>query len=322
MSNSGEEKVRRESSSCLVVTYHYIRDIENTPFRDLKALRVDDFEKQLDFLASNYEMIDYNTFLAGLTNTKSFPGKCCLLTFDDGFIEQYEVIFPRLVSRGLHGVFFVATAPYLDKRVLKVHQIHFLMAYMGGKNFTETFYDKLYNFIREANVNLPTERRKEIYRYDDDVAYSVKHFLNYELPYEQREPVLDEMFASILGDERDFVPKLYLSASHLLEMNQANMTIGGHSHTHNVLTKLSAKEAKGDLGKCFTYLSALLLKKSLPFCYPYGHVGTYDDKTMKILNELGFRLSFTVGREEVSFPSHNLFQLPRFDTADLYPANQ
>ena len=255
-----------ESSNCLVVMYHYVRDPENTPFKDLNTLRLNDFERQLDFLESNYEMIDYETFLAGLTGVKSFPGKCCLLTFDDGFIEHHEVVFPRLVSRRLHGVFFVATAPYLDKKVLKVHQIHFLMAYMGSKKFTETFHDKLYNFSRETNTNLPAERRKEIYRYDDDTSYSVKHFMNYELPYKQRDTILEEMFASILGNERDFVSKLYLSEKHLLEMSQANMTIGGHGHAHNVLARLSPKEAKEDLSRSFTYLSGLLSKTSLAFC--------------------------------------------------------
>ena len=43
---------------CTIVFYHYVRDVERTPFPGIKALSVAGFAAQLDWLQARYDVID------------------------------------------------------------------------------------------------------------------------------------------------------------------------------------------------------------------------------------------------------------------------
>jgi hypothetical protein len=44
--------------SCLVAMYHYVRDVEKTPFPAIRALPPALFERQLDWLQARYRLIE------------------------------------------------------------------------------------------------------------------------------------------------------------------------------------------------------------------------------------------------------------------------
>jgi len=95
---------------CTIVFYHYVRDVERTPFPEIKALSVADFEAQVDWLQARFEVIDGSTFERAVAEQSGFDRPAALLTFDDGFVDHYEHCFPLLRSRGLGGVFFLSGA--------------------------------------------------------------------------------------------------------------------------------------------------------------------------------------------------------------------
>ena len=51
----------------IVVMYHYIRDVENTPYKKINAIKVDEFKYQIEYLKKEgYSFIhldDYVSFL-------------------------------------------------------------------------------------------------------------------------------------------------------------------------------------------------------------------------------------------------------------------
>ena len=123
---------------CTSVFYHYVRDVERTPFPGIKALSVAAFVAQLDWLQSRFDVIDGPTFERAALSGQGFDRPTALLTFDDGFVDHYEHVFPVLRDRGLGGIFFIAgrtlgTAPVL----LNVHKTHFLLSHLGANRFTE-----------------------------------------------------------------------------------------------------------------------------------------------------------------------------------------
>lgn len=92
-------------TACCVVMYHYVRDARRTPFPVLNALAVADFEAQLDFLQSRFTVIDYPTFERLLAGDGPDGGPSALLTFDDGFVDHWQTVFPILTRRQLGGYF-------------------------------------------------------------------------------------------------------------------------------------------------------------------------------------------------------------------------
>ncbi len=114
------------------------------------------------------------------------PHNACLLTFDDGFIDHYTTVFPRLQRRGWSGCFFPAAVPVLQHVVLDVHKIHFILAATREPRGLVTRLFELLSPYR-ARFELPAdealyERLATPGRFDPAEIVFVKCMLQRELP--------------------------------------------------------------------------------------------------------------------------------------------
>lgn len=70
-----------------------------------------DFEAQLALLqALGYHSVTIGEIAAALEGTAVLPGRPIALTFDDGWREHYDVVFPLLQRYGMRATFFVTTS--------------------------------------------------------------------------------------------------------------------------------------------------------------------------------------------------------------------
>jgi hypothetical protein len=76
------------------------------------AIHRDRFERQLDWLCTQFNVIDFSTFKAVLDGSVELNADrpAALLTFDDGFLNNFTIGAPLLETRGLRGLFFVVPA--------------------------------------------------------------------------------------------------------------------------------------------------------------------------------------------------------------------
>lgn len=306
-------------STCTVVMYHYVRDAASSAFPNLKSLSVSAFEAQLDFLQERYRLIDYPTFDALLQGTDRSDEPTALLTFDDGFVDHHEIVWPILARRGLSGVFFVAGLPLGDPpRLMNVHKTHFVLARLGAEAFTQAVLEELARLAHEGALDLSS--REGLYRYDQMDDRRVKQLLNYELPFTVADEALDRLFQRHLGDPSAFAAHLYINERMIRQMARAGMAFGWHTETHRVLSRLSIAEQRRELARGVAYLSALTGRGRVPFCYPYGHAHTYTPETLDILADCGYASAFTVVRKTVPHgAADRRYELPRFDCKDLPP---
>ncbi|MBS1863408.1 MAG: polysaccharide deacetylase family protein [Actinobacteria bacterium] len=65
------------------------------------------FEAQLDFLLAKGYRSGTRSDLESVAAGRRLPGKTAFLTFDDGFLDTYEVAAPMLAGRGFTGFVFV-----------------------------------------------------------------------------------------------------------------------------------------------------------------------------------------------------------------------
>jgi peptidoglycan/xylan/chitin deacetylase (PgdA/CDA1 family) len=101
-----------------ILMYHYI----STPPADADAYRVDLstppelLAAHLDrLLAEGYTTISLYQLLAHLTQGAPLPEKPVVITFDDGYRDNYENAFPLLRDRGMTATFFVVT-DFIDEQ--------------------------------------------------------------------------------------------------------------------------------------------------------------------------------------------------------------
>jgi peptidoglycan/xylan/chitin deacetylase (PgdA/CDA1 family) len=68
---------------------------------------VEDFERQLEWLADNREVVDLQTAVDRWTDRDS--ERLVVVTFDDGYRDTFETAFPRLERRGMPFVLYLTT---------------------------------------------------------------------------------------------------------------------------------------------------------------------------------------------------------------------
>ena len=95
-----------------ILMYHYI----SAPPADADVYRIDlsvtpdNFRAQLAWLRDNgYTAIDYYDLTMAIVGYSELPEKPVLLTFDDGYLDNYTNAFPLLQEYGFKGTFFVIT---------------------------------------------------------------------------------------------------------------------------------------------------------------------------------------------------------------------
>jgi peptidoglycan/xylan/chitin deacetylase (PgdA/CDA1 family) len=303
------------TAPCTIVFYHYVRDVERTPFQGIKALSVDGFRSQLDWLQSRYEVIDGASFEHAVLNGRAFNHPTALLTFDDGFVDHYQHVFPILRERGLGGIFFLSGATVgPTPRLLNVHRTHFLLSALGADRFTR----RVSAALAAAGVAVDAAvGRDGIYRYDEAPDVRIKRILNYEAPYPVVDSVLSSMVDEHLGDAEAFARSLYLSEPQIAEMAAAGMTFGFHTETHPVLSRLDRDSQRAELRRGVDLVRALTGQRRVSLCYPYGFPHTYNADTLDVAAACGYSMAFNTVRRDARVGEDPRYELPRFDTRDV-----
>jgi len=97
-----------------ILMYHYVSELPPDADRYRRDLTVspDNFRAQLQFLAdAGYHTVTLTDLYLHLTQGYPLPEKPIVLTFDDGYRDAYEVVFPSLLDYGFTGTFFVLATP-------------------------------------------------------------------------------------------------------------------------------------------------------------------------------------------------------------------
>ena len=100
-----------------ILMYHYVS--EPPPGSDIYrtdlSVTPDSFRQQMAFLSENgYTPVDLYTLSLAIVNQATLPEKPVILTFDDGYLDMYDHVFPVLQEYGFTGTFFIIS-DYIDQ---------------------------------------------------------------------------------------------------------------------------------------------------------------------------------------------------------------
>jgi peptidoglycan/xylan/chitin deacetylase (PgdA/CDA1 family) len=97
-----------------ILMYHYVSELppDADVYRRDLTVSPEAFEAQLQYLdEADYHPITLTDLYLYLTEGYPLPKKPVILTFDDGYRDAYEVVFPKLLDHGFPGTFFVLATP-------------------------------------------------------------------------------------------------------------------------------------------------------------------------------------------------------------------
>lgn len=304
-----------------IVMYHYVRDFARTRYPGIKGLDIEGFRRQLDHLTSEHAIVRMEDVIAAADNRAELPPNAALLTFDDGYAEHFDVVFPILYDRGLQGSFFPPVAPVKDGTLLDVNRVHFILASAESSGALAAAVDDAVVAARDSHdVRSVVDYRSEWAhpnRFDDADTIYVKRMLQTGLPYDLREVIARQLFEEFVSvDEAAFAAELYLSREQARLMVSCGMHFGSHGVSHHWLNRVdqSTRIAEIDGSKAFLADLGMPIDEQWTMCYPFGG---WDDDLVELLDAAGCSLGLTTEVATAMVGDHHRLRLPRYDTNDF-----
>jgi peptidoglycan/xylan/chitin deacetylase (PgdA/CDA1 family) len=296
------------NSRLLIVNFHYIR--ENRPSSGIYPITPAEFSKQLDVLGKSFSFCSQADVIHWID--RGLPvGNFCLITFDDALAEQ-QLAIEILSAKGIPAIFYVPIEPYQTNTTLSVHKLHYLRSVMND----EEFLKRVAEYTGNGDVPLEIQKARIQYKYDNELAASIKYYLNFLLSREEAEMLIDTIFSSIVSDEPSFTKDLYLPKDRLIELAQQGM-LGSHSTHHHPLSSLSSVEMRNDIEESLSFLQSLTGVPVQSFSYPYGSKVAVDENVVEVIKKTSLKFAVTMFRG-VNTPLDlaERFLLKRVDTND------
>jgi peptidoglycan/xylan/chitin deacetylase (PgdA/CDA1 family) len=291
-----------------IIMYHYVRPIAQSRYPGIKGRELEGFIKQLDYLEANYKIITPEDLLEAIAGGKTLPEKAVLLTFDDGYTDCYKNVFPILSERGLKGVFAITGKASIERKLLDVNKLHFLLEKNNPDDLRKSI-SYLYPLSEEVYKELAVPGV-----FDPPEVVFIKKLLQFYLPEELRTKILDELFAEFMDvSEEILAEELYMNVLQIRHMKREGQCIAWHGYDHRHMAKLTDAEIAEDIVKSKDCFAGIIDEKDWIAVYPYGSA---DERVISAVSKAGAVAGFTV--EEAEADITHPMTLSRKDT-NSYP---
>jgi len=228
----------------------------------------------------------------------SLPARAAAITFDDGYADNFTVALPILRRAGLPATFFIA-AGYLDGGWMWNDTVIDLIRKAEGPDL-----DLLQFKLEHYPVGTLEDRRRSLEQ--------LLGKLKYLEPGRRNDLVAELAGVANIEPPRD----LMLTTDQVRALAAAGMTIGAHTVSHPILTRMAEHEARAEMTESRQRLEAITGSKVTLFAYPNGKPGTdYTAAHVRLAREAGFEAACSTGWGAAT-KGCDIFQIPRFTPWD------
>ena len=303
-----------------IVMYHYVRDLQNSRYPDIKGLDINLFQEQINYMRKYYHIITMEEVIYSIETQTSIPDKSVLLTFDDAYADHYNNVFPLLDKYQIQGSFYIPSKAIIEHTVLDVNKIHFVLATVKDKaGIVNELKELVAVYKREYQLedfNFYYKKLAQASRMDTKDVIFIKRLLQVELVEELRIKIVDSLFEKYIGmSENVFSRELYMNEEQLKHMLRSGQHIGNHGYNHYWWNSLNEKEMSHELDLSVGFLEKLGVDmNNWTVSYPYG---AYDSQSIRMLEERGCKLAVTTEVEIATTNKETRFIMPRLDTNDI-----
>ena len=249
------------------------------------------FRRQLEYLKDHYHIRDIRDDL------RQPRKRDVLITFDDGYEDNYTTAAPILEELGIPATFFISTG-HLDTDTEDwCNELAWLI--LEGEEYPPAF--SFGDFLFETGT---FEQRRTMHRH-------IEKTLIQAAGAEQNRVL--EALRQWAGAEkrRKRTTHRMLSADQLRAL-AANplVSIGAHTVDHPSLGALCVEEQRREILESKRVIEETIGKAVSLFAYPFGGIGNYTAETIEILENAGFQKAFsTTYKRHSQAPSP--YEIPR-----------
>lgn len=307
-----------------IVMYHYVRDLKNSRYPNIRGLDYHLFKQQIEFFSKYFNVVTMEEVVAVYEQSYELPENPLLLTFDDGYIDNFTFVFPILNVYKFQGSFFIPGKTLVEHKLLDVNKVHFILASVPTDKILSVLFKQM-DYYRGKEFDF--ESNEELFkkyavanRFDQKEVIFIKRVLQTILPEHLRNKITSYIFKENIGvSEEVFARELYLNREHILCMKNNGMHIGVHGYDHYWLGNLEKSKMEEDIAKAIDCISDFIDVNNWVINYPYG---SFNDNVIDFVSSKGCKLGLSTEVRIADLSADNRFTLPRLDTNDYPPKSE
>jgi len=283
-----------------VLCYHRINK-----YGDWFGIDTDIFDQQVKYLSKNFNFITIRDFLK-ILNNEIYIEKALLLTFDDGYKDNYTDAFPILKKYSAPAIIFLTT-DFID----------------GKMWMWQDIYRFIVNTVQKKNANITIDGINLSF---DFSSYEGKMKARRNIDFHCNKMIRSERlsFLHLLANNLQLtIPNLPteeyapLSWTQVRELAKGGIDFGAHSQSHERLSKLNVNDCYNEIIRSKKKIEMELNKEINAFSYPNGLKEDFTDEIKKMVSKSGFSCAFTM-IEGMNSMNSDKYELARFSPANEY----
>ena len=258
------------------------------------------FEWMVRYISRTFNVLSLGEAVR-LLQAGRLPAAAAVITFDDGYADNYEVAWPILKRFGVVATFFIATAFLDGGRMWNDDVIEAVRHAPYGKLDFRTFELGIHQLVDSGS-------RVKCY---ESILGKLKYF-------EHRERSKIARNIAIRSGVPD-MPHLMMTRRQLRSLHDEGAEIGGHTISHPILELLDDAAAQQEIECGKVELESILGSAVRVFAYPNGVPGRdCSARHGEMARRVGFEAAVSTKPACATLAS-DVFQLPRFTPWERTP---
>jgi peptidoglycan/xylan/chitin deacetylase (PgdA/CDA1 family) len=259
-----------------ILTFHRVND-DHDPF--MPSLPTAVFASRMAHIARHYQVLSVEEMVARLQEGR-VPRNALALTFDDGYRDNFTHVAPILKRLGLPATIFLVTG------------------YIGTPN--AMWFDRVamaFKIATARRVAVGNGRVLPLGAVRDRLAAldaALAHLKR--LPDEERRAEVDRLSAALPPGSPERPKRLMLSWDEVRALRGLGFSIGAHTVTHSVLSRLTPDRAWDEIHGSKTAIEKVLDGPVSAFAYPNGGPEDYNTSVQELVRKAGFSCAVTTRR--------------------------
>lgn len=236
---------------------------------------------------------------------KKFNRPWVHLTFDDGYKNNYTLLYPFLTAKGIPFTIFVSTCNIIENKKFDNFTISCVLSHSDKKNELHLILND-FNIPQDLHQNLGVIKSR------------YKSF-----PTIQKKIFLSKLNQLLTAEEWEKYNKMYdseevLSVDELKILSSDSLVhIGSHGHNHYILSTLSDNEINQEQLLSRNIIKEITGKYPITYCYPNGKNKDLPDNIDLLSKSNNYQIGFTTIHKKIS-TNEDFFKIPRFPLSVNY----
>lgn len=254
-----------------------------------------DFYHLIKDLKNNGNAVSMNDFIT----RKAIPKNAYVITFDDGFENNYSVAVPILKEFETPATFYITSSFINENKMSWIDQVDYAIEQTEKNEIN--FMERNFSLNSDEDKIIFLEYVRQNYKGNRSFFLEKERYVN-DIFEQTKVPFCDTLHTPI---------DLKMSWDQVYQISQDKLfTIGGHTHTHPIMSYLDDEDLSEEIELNIQFLKEKCLLDVDHFSYPEGLDFCFNEKVIHKLKEAGIKCCPTAidGENHIH---DNLFYLKR-----------